>query len=1133
MPNTLTPRIRRWTWLAALAALAACGTILWAYFQQRAALAEAEAELAQLRQARIDLAKGFLALAFSQDSRDPTREEPAVTVLTQAIHALEQLAARSSLATLRGQNELPLAELPRTTAEFNRLLADWRAAPPGQRREMELTLRVVHHNLERMAQQLDAARQHDLRTKAAFADRRFVFTLTTVIGLLGVLWTYVYLAGRSQQAGVAVMRESEARLRLVGDNLPESYLYQYQHDDTGQPRFSFISAGVERIHQVTAAQVLREPETLLAQLDAEQRALLQASESQSMKTLADFRLDIDVRRPDGTHRRLTLLSRPSRDAGGRVQWHGLAMDVTAKRAAEDTLRQREAWLRELSAMAHVGGWEWEVATGMVSWTEEAAHIFELSAAEPVDRQSLLALFIAESRLRLEKSLAAAVERNQPCDLELEVVTRSGRRKWVHTQGFPVIREQRVSRLRGWMQDITQRKEAEAAVRTSEARFRALFEQAGDGIFIFDAEGRYEDVNARGLQLLGYTREELLGRPAGDLSPGESAPRILDFVARLKRGETVTADWQVRRRDDALVEVEFVARRLSDGRGICIMRDRTERLAGAARAALHHAVTLLLAESAPFPSTVQRIVERIASAQHWDFGAVWLPEAADGRLHCSTHWVSPQASCDPLVALLPQATRAAGEGFVGAVWSKGAPLWLEQSATSAADALDRTACECGLVEAIGLPLLVRGEVSGVIEFRSHHCQGPDSQLLALLATLGTQLGQFMERQDLQQQFQEAQKMEAIGTLAGGIAHDFNNILSGIICYTSLAQMSAGENREVQEYLEQVARAGARAADLVRQILAFSRQGEQKRAILQLRHIVAESVKLLRATIPATIEFHTRLPADLPTVSADATQMHQIMMNLGTNAWHAMRTTPNARLDIEAAAVDLDVALAGALRLKPGAYIRVSVRDNGHGMDAATQKRIFDPFFTTKPRGEGTGLGLPVVRGIVESHGGAIAVESELGVGTVFRVYLPVSQGAPHAAEPPHEALPQGHGERIFVVDDEDAVAFSTSMLLKRNRFSVETFASPAEALTRLQQPGTKCDLLITDHTLPVFTGLELARQVHALRPSLPIVLTTGYSAELPSEEIASAGIVALLPKPANAAQLLHVVERALARAVPPP
>lgn len=1131
MPNTLSRRFRRWTWLAALAALAACGTILWAYFQQRAALAEAEAELAQLRQARIDLAKGFLALAFSQDSRVPAREEEAVIILTQAIQALERVAARFSAATRSGQREFALAEFPRSTAEFNRLLAEWRAAPPAQRREMEVTLKVVHHNLERMAQQIDATRHADLRTRAAIADRRFIFTLTTAIGLLGVLWAYVYLAGRSQQRAVAVMRESETRLRLVGDNLPESYLYKYHHDETGRARFSFVTAGVERIHQVSAADVLRDPETLLAQLDAEQRALLHASESQSLKTLADFRLDIDVRRPDGAHRRLTLLSRPSRDGHGLVQWHGLAIDVTARRAAEDALRQREAWLRELSAMAHVGGWELEIATGKVGWTDEAANIFELSAVAPIDRQTLLALFTEESRLRLETALLAAAEHNQPCDLELEVTTPAGLRKWVHTQGFPVIHEQRVARLRGWMQDITQHKESAAAVRTSEARFRALFEQAGDGIFIFDAEGRYEDVNARGLQMLGYAREELLGQPAGEFSPGDSGPRILDFVARLMRGETVTADWQVRRRDGALVDVEFVARRLSDGRGICIMRDRTERLAGAALAALHHAVTLLLAESAPFPVTVQRIVERIAAAQNWDFGAVWLSEGPGGRLRCSTHWHSPQAACADLVALLPHAARASGEGFVGSVWSNGAPLWLERTAWS--DLLERTAGECGLSEAVGFPLLVRGEVCGVIEFRSRHPHGANPQLLALMATLGTQVGQFMERQQLQQQFQEAQKMEAIGTLAGGIAHDFNNILSGIICYTSLAQMSAGDNCEIQEYLEQVARAGARAADLVRQILAFSRQGEQKRAIIQLRHIVAESVKLLRATLPATIEFHTHLPADLPTVSADATQMHQVMMNLGTNAWHAMRATPHARLDIEAAAIEVDPALAGALRLKPGGYVLVSVRDNGHGMDAATQKRIFDPFFTTKPRGEGTGLGLPVVRGIVESHGGAIALESEAGRGTVFRVYLPVAQGTPYSNDAPQAALPQGRGEHILVVDDEDAVALSTAMLLKRANFAVETCASPAEALTRLQRPDSKCDLLITDHTLPGFTGLELARQVQALHPSLPIVLTTGYSAAIPADDLASVRIAALLPKPANAAQLLQAVERALARTVPPP
>jgi PAS domain S-box-containing protein len=384
--------------------------------------------------------------------------------------------------------------------------------------------------------------------------------------------------------------------------------------------------------------------------------------------------------------------------------------------------------------------------------------------------------------------------------------------------------------------------------------------------------------------------------------------------------------------------------------------------------------------------------------------------------------------------------------------------------------------------------------------------------------------------LEKQFRQAQKMEAIGTLAGGIAHDFNNILAAITGFATLGRIAASGNAEVTEYLDEISLAGTRAADLVRQILAFSRQQEQRRAPIQLNQVVAESLRMLRATIPATVGFKIEMSADLPAVLADATQIHQVVMNLGTNAWHAMRDRPgHLEVRLEEHLVDEQVASLHA-GLHPGRYVCLSVSDTGHGMDQATRDRIFEPFFTTKAPGEGTGLGLSVVHGIMQGHGGVITVNSEPGEGTVFHLFFPAA-----AVEEPElatiaESIPRGEGQRILVVDDEEQLARLGKKMLDQLGYAAEVFTNPGEALAAVRSDPDRFDLVITDQTMPLMTGMDLARQLLQLQPGLPIILTTGHSGELRLEQALAAGIRELLMKP-NTHQLLGTtVHRLLAKGV---
>jgi len=384
----------------------------------------------------------------------------------------------------------------------------------------------------------------------------------------------------------------------------------------------------------------------------------------------------------------------------------------------------------------------------------------------------------------------------------------------------------------------------------------------------------------------------------------------------------------------------------------------------------------------------------------------------------------------------------------------------------------------------------------------------------------------EHRRLEDQLRQTQKMKAIGTLAGGIAHDFNNILGAMNGYTELARVSIKDNTPVGDYLDTVLRSGKRAADLVSQILTFSRQEEQKRAPLQLQNVLTESLALLRATLPSTIEFRTSLSANVPLVLADTTQVHQIIMNLGTNAWHAMKDRPG-RLEVKLENFQVDAAMAEThLSLRVGQYVRLSVSDTGHGMNRATLERIFEPFFTTKEAGEGTGLGLSVVHGIMQSYGGAITVYSQPGEGTVFHLYFPVYRGAASAAAIPVSAIPTGQGQRILFVDDEEVLARLGQKTLEHLGYAVEVQTDVLAALEQVRANPQHFALVITDQTMPGMTGVDFAKQLLELRPDLPIILSTGYSANLTPERVQALGIRGLLLKPLTLQSLGTIVHQVL-------
>ncbi len=381
----------------------------------------------------------------------------------------------------------------------------------------------------------------------------------------------------------------------------------------------------------------------------------------------------------------------------------------------------------------------------------------------------------------------------------------------------------------------------------------------------------------------------------------------------------------------------------------------------------------------------------------------------------------------------------------------------------------------------------------------------------------------EKAALVSQLLQAQKMEAIGTLTGGIAHDFNNILAAMMGFAEMAKRRTVKGSRQEQHLQRVLDAGLRGRDLVRQMLAFSRKTEQEKKLVQLSAVVKEAMKLLRASIPSTIRIRAKVGAESGFVLADPTQMQQVLMNLCANAEYAMREKGGVlAVEVSDFVVPADGRADG---MRPGPYVKLVVRDTGVGMPPEIVERVFDPFFTTKKPGEGTGLGLSIVHGIVEQHDGYITVESEPGKGSTFTFYLAQAEREGQVKSAGEESVPTGH-ERVLFVDDEQVLTQMGREMLEELGYEVTVKNDGIEALALFRADPNRLDLVMTDQTMPGMTGIDLAREIMSLRPSIPVIITTGFSDLVDAAIANAAGVRALLMKPITRGELARTVRKAL-------
>ncbi len=649
-----------------------------------------------------------------------------------------------------------------------------------------------------------------------------------------------------------------------------------------------------------------------------------------------------------------------------------------------------------------------------------------------------------------------------------------------------------------------REEAEREFAKVSQQNQLILDSVGEGIFGLDLHGRYTFVNPQAAALLGYAVEELVGQPShvlchglqadGGVLPAEECP----ILQTLRDGKTHRVeDDRFCRKDGLCFSVDYVSTPILENgklRGAVVsFRDISAR-----KKALR-----ALEESENRYRTISNTAQ----------DAIILMDA-QGRV---AYWN-------------PAAEKIFGFSRVEALGRDLHELIMPPRFVPDMKRGMARFVETGSGEAVGkvleLVALRKGGEEFLVELSVSALQQEGKWwAVGVARDISERVQARLEREDLQAQLRQSQKMEAIGTLAGGIAHDFNNILGAIMGYTELALLEAGEGR-LRENLEEVRAASRRAKDLVAHILAFSRQSEMARKPVDVSPIIKETLKMLRASLPSTIEIRQTFATGLGRILADPTQIHQVLMNLCTNAAHAMRER-GGRLEIGLSQVQLDSEpLLRYFNIEPGKYLKLTVRDNGKGIDPSIRDKIFDPFFTTKERGEGTGMGLSVVHGIVTSHGGAIEVESEPGRGATFSLYFPVLESVTETVEAAVAAAPPSGRERVLLIDDEQALVELGSRILTYLGYQVTTSTSSVDAVALFCKEPNAFDLVVTDYTMPNMTGGELAKKMLAIRPGLPIILCTGFSEVFTEEKARALGIRGYVMKPLSIHELAQTCRNVL-------
>ena len=770
---------------------------------------------------------------------------------------------------------------------------------------------------------------------------------------------------------------------------------------------------------------------------------------------------------------------------------GTILDITERKKIEEKLRKSEKLHEEAQRVAKIGHWELASPSDTPTWSEEIFHIFGL---DPKKSEPSFAAHVSiihdEDWDLLDNSIQELSSNGTPFDIEIRILRPEGEIHWMHARGSAEKNEDgNVIRMFGTAQDVTDRKHAERELQEKEQLLSVHLENTPVCAIFWNLDFKVVDWNPAAETIFGYTREEAVGKHAGNLIIPEEIRASIDGVFQ----DLMTQKGGARSTNENITK---------DGRRIICdwynttLKDSDDKIVGVA-------------------SLVHDVTERIYTAQELQKEK----EIAQGYLDLAPVIFVAINNEGEVTLINQKGCDVLGydyEEIVGKNWFDNFIPEIDAKIMQVSGQLLNG--DIGPVKYYENPVLTKTGEERMVAWHNTVIKDSEDNITGHLSS-GEDI---TDKRRLRAQLQQAQKMESIGNLAGGIAHDFNNILASIIGFTELALDEASNGTTLEDSLQEVYSAGKRAKDLVKQILAFARQSDEKRSPIRPGTIAKEVLKFIRSTIPTTIEIRQDIESN-SLIMGNATQVHQVVMNLCTNAAHAMEDSGGVlKVSLKDVVLDKKDLSSG---MRQGEYIEIVVSDSGVGIAPGIIESIFDPYFTTKDPGEGTGMGLAMVHGIVENYSGKISVHSQLGKGTAFSIYLPIIGKRSVLHEYVPEQLPSGT-ERILFVDDEAPIAKMGGQILESLGYSVTTRTSSVEALELFRAKPNDFDLVVTDMTMPNLTGDKLSVELMKIRPDIPVILCTGYSKKISDKTASEIGIKAFAYKPVVKTDLAKTVREVL-------